>query len=253
MTNGEYGMTRGGWPDAAPVVVGPFVSPSSLGFDSSHVGRFTFPLIEEEASAETRPAVRQPRVLWPEYTQAKFAYEAMAGEVLRQWQPTTFQGGLADHAVLAFTSPCDGDGKTGLLLGLAPCLAEQARGEVLIVDVDLRHSDLTSRISIEKGDTGRTESIYPTNVPNLSVLPAASQHKDRKFAISRIEMLRDRWPLTLLDMPSLAHKSAAPLASRCDGVYLVTRLGYTPRRSIVEAAHLIRTAGGRLLGCLVIQ
>jgi len=65
-----------------------------------------------------------------------------------------------------------------------------------------------------------------------------------------IEELREGWSLVLLDMASLAHAEVAPLLGHCDGTYLVVRLGYTPRRAVTEAARVIRTVGGRLLGCV---
>ena len=49
-------------------------------------------------------------------------------------------------AVVALTSPGDGDGKTGLLLALAPQLAHRIAGGILVVDANFRKPDLTARL-----------------------------------------------------------------------------------------------------------
>ena len=68
-----------------------------------------------------------------------------------------------------------------------------------------------------------------------------------------IEHLREGWPLVLVDMPSLEHVESAAMMRRCDGVYLVVRLGHTARRAVAEAARVIERSGGRLLGCVVVE
>ncbi len=40
---------------------------------------------------------------------------------------------------------------------------------------------------------------------------------------------------------------------RCDGVYLVVRLGHTARRAVADAVRVIAHSGGRLLGCVVVE
>jgi hypothetical protein len=76
--------------------------------------------------------------------------------------------------------------------------------------------------------------------------------QSRGFDPSTSEDLREGWSLVLVDTPSLVHAEVAPMVQRCDGVYLVVRLGYTARRAVAEAAHVIRINGGRLLGCIAV-
>ena len=53
--------------------------------------------------------------------------------------------------MVMFTSPGDGDGKTDLLMALAPELAKHTTGSVLVVDANFRKPDLTSRLSLPAG------------------------------------------------------------------------------------------------------
>ena len=67
--------------------------------------------------------------------------------------------------ILAFSSPGDGDGKTSLLLSLAPELAKRTAAGVLAVDASFRKPDLTARLAISADRTsparrGFTRPIY---------------------------------------------------------------------------------------------
>jgi len=135
------------------------------------------------------------------------AYEELAAHLLAQLP--------ADRpAVVMFTSPGDGDGKTRLLRALAPVLSARADRRVLLLDTDLRKTPMAS-------------------------------------LTSRIDDLK-RGALVLLDAPSLLYPEVAALGAHCDGIYLVVRLGHTVRRAVGEAARAIDQSGGRLLGCVAI-
>jgi Mrp family chromosome partitioning ATPase len=217
--------------------------------------RFFFPKLPE--SWDCRSDEDGLGVVWPECRDAEknTACAKMADAIVRQ-----LSGGQdepsrawARHQVVAWTSTGDGDGKTDLLLLLAPRLAERIAGGVLAVDADPSQSDLTKRLDVPRGsNVSRPALIYPTNVDRLSVLPALRGVRSRTFDPSWIDELREAWPLTILDMNSLAAEEAATLANCCDAVYLVVRLGFTPRRDLSKAVRAVRRGGGRLLGCLAI-
>jgi Mrp family chromosome partitioning ATPase len=155
--------------------------------------------------------------------------------------------------VVGFISPRDGDGKTGLLADLAPQLAKRVAGNVLVVDANSLNPDLTSRLGLPLGKKSlEPDLIYPTNIERLNVLPCCPAGSFRSLNPSWIEDWREGWPLVLLDLPSLEHGETLPLACCCDGLYLVVRLGHTPRRAVRRAAQSVRRANGRLLGCAVI-
>jgi Mrp family chromosome partitioning ATPase len=220
------------------------------------IEQFTFPNLPEVDAAAPTPTV--PTVIWPEcdVTETVSACAEAARNILRHLS-------LDRPRMVLFTSPSDGDGKTGLLLTLAPELAKRTTGSVLVVDANCRNPDLTAQLHVPGGETRvQATLIYPTNLPRLSFLPAAPASKNASrsaqglpshgFDPSTNEELRAGWSLVLVDTPSLAHPEVAPMMQRCDGVYLVVRLGHTARRAVVEAARVIRLNGGRLLGCVAV-
>ena len=216
--------------------------------------RFVFPAVAD--SSEPAPKPESPKVAWPEYPDdaISLACKRAADAMLRQlWG----KGDDRDNApgrptVIAVTSPMDGDGKTSLLLGVAPFLAQQMRSGILIVDANLRKPDLTSHLSVPPGQTPIWPPlIYPTNVPRLNVLPAPAKLSPRNLDRGWLDDLREAWPLVVLDTPSLANANVLRLTCGCDGIYLAVRLGHTTQRAVRRAARIIRGGGGRLLGCIV--
>jgi Mrp family chromosome partitioning ATPase len=206
--------------------------------------RFAFPELRE--MPDRPPAGRPLQATWPEDPSAESAAACanMAEGILRQLS-------CGAGCVAAFTSPADGDGKTSLVVALAPQLAERAQGSVLAVDLNWHKPSLAARVYIPGQPAAGLPLIYPTNLPRLSFLAAAGR-PPRCLDRAWIEELRQGWSLVLLDLASLAHAEVAPLAGCCDGVYLVVRLGCTPRSAVAAAARVIRGAGGRLLGCAVV-
>jgi Mrp family chromosome partitioning ATPase len=203
--------------------------------------RFEFP--ELSRPFEASPAGTSPKAIWPECdcTETARACADLAEGICWRLPPNR-------PTILGFTSPGDGDGKTGLLLSLAPELAKLVKGGVLVVDADFRKADLTARLAIPAERTPPDSTpIWPTDVPRLSVLPAVRQEA------GWIEDLQDDWPLVLVDMDSLEHVEAADLLKRCDGVCLVVRLGHTARRAVAEAVRVVRDSGRELLGCVVVE
>lgn len=205
------------------------------------VRKFTFPAIGDGAVDELFYAI------WPrcDCTEAVCAGAKLANSLLGRL-PTN------RSSVVAVTSPCDGDGKTTLVEVLAPELARRTSGGVLAVDGDFRKSDLTARLAIPGWNTNGCSLAYPTDMVGLSVLPMSRQRLRSGADEGWIRGMRDRWPLTLLDMSSLSHRETAPVLRHCDGVCLAVRLGYTPRRAVVQAARIISICGGRFLGCVVV-
>ena len=67
-----------------------------------------------------------------------------------------------------------------------------------------------------------------------------------------LEKLKKRYQLVLIDAPSLAEVHTTAMISRCDGVYLVIRLGYTTPYDVREALRVIQQSGGRLLGSIAV-
>ena len=200
-------------------------------------------------------------LVWPECHDARTA--SACAEIGRSHATPVVRRGNRDSIpvcsldrpmVVALTSPGDGDGKTSLLLALAPQLAQRIAGGILVVDANFRKPDLTVRLGLPEARRGgavcaailggspqpeaaRPPVIYPTNLPRLNVLPASAGQNEgdgrwgRHSCLPRtdknvcptstlaswIDELRADWPLVVLDAPSLAHAETAPLARCCDG------------------------------------
>jgi len=188
------------------------------------------------------------------------AYDRLAESILSQFTGQT-------GAAVMFSSPGDGEGKTGTVVPLAAMLAQRTPGEVLLVDGNLHRPALADYLAIEPdcgladvllGTAAWQRAVCRTGVPRLSVLPGVrfSRRGERPPARWDLEPLlkelRADYPWVLIDTASLAHREVASLASSCTGVYLVIRLGQTARRAIAEAARVIGQCRGRLLGAVVI-
>ncbi len=104
-----------------------------------------------------------------------------------------------------------------------------------------------------------SDAVRPTATPHLALLPGGHRPAagDCLPLLTPLGwLLRElarHYPLVLLDAPSLAHPEAAPLASHCEGTYLVVRLGQSSPRQIRQSARLIARCKGRLLGCIAVE
>jgi Mrp family chromosome partitioning ATPase len=213
----------------------------------SRVKKYAFPAIppgDEESSIK-----KTPTAIWPkcDCTETLQAGMMLAEAICRQLAPNR-------PAVLALTSPGDGDGKTQVLSVLAPELARRMPQGVLVVDADFRKADLTSLLTLAAGRTpGEALLTYPTDHAGLSVLPMPPGFEWQYFDAAWVEQIRETWPLVILDMASLEHAETVSLLGHCDGVCLVVRLGHTSRRAVAEAGRVVSACGGKLMGSVVVE
>jgi Mrp family chromosome partitioning ATPase len=170
-------------------------------------------------------------------------------------------------ATVAFTSPADGPETTAVLVRLAPVLAEQIEGGVLLVDADFRRPRLAAEFGVEaraglgevlSGEASWSDAVRPTAVPRLHLLPGGplALQEGRAAESPDLErLLRDllrHYALLLVGAGSLTHPEAAEVAGACEGAYLVARLGQTTRPAVRQAAQLIQRCHARLLGCVAV-
>jgi len=189
-----------------------------------------------------------PRAIWPrcDCAQTQEACERLAASIA-----CGFPHG--HRAVVALVSPYEGDGKTTLASVLAPELARRISGGLLAVDADFRTGDLTARLTLAVSSaSGESPLIYPTDRPGLSVLPMSASWRSGCGDPAWIDILRENWPMVLVDTASLEHRETARLVRGCDVACLVVRLGRTLRRAVAESVRAITAAGGQLLGCIVV-
>ncbi len=190
--------------------------------------------------------------------------QGVGGEAFRKLRTSIgFLGVEKPIKALLVTSSVAQEGKTTVALNLASAYA-LGGFRTILVEADLRRPSL-HRVFGMYGTRGLTtvivgsvpldEAILHTETRNLSILLAGAippnpvellASEQLLDVLTRLKMMFD---VVIVDSPPLVPVAdPAALAGRCDGVVIVTRAGRTDRRRLVEAAHVIEHAGGRLLG-----
>lgn len=237
------GMAKNGLAEKSAADVGSAAAARQL----SWLKKFAFPAIppgDEESSIKKK----SPTAIWPkcDCTDTLQAGMRLAEAICRQLTPNR-------PAVLALTSPGDGDGKTQVLSVLAPELARRMPWGVLVVDADFRKADLTGLLTLAASRApGGSPLVYATDHAGLSVLPMPPGFEWQYFDAAWVDQVRETWPLVILDMASLEHAETVSLLGHCDGVCLVVRLGHTSRRAVAEAGRVVSACGGKLMGSVVV-
>jgi len=167
--------------------------------------------------------------------------------------------------VVAISSAIAGEGKTVSTVNLASNLASTGRKKVLLIDLDLRKSDLAKGlrfpsvpglVELLSGTASVNEVLRNLIEQGLHVIPSGRGVSTpwklitgEKFRIL-LKALRNQYDLILLDTPPMAPVSdTLALRDLVDGVVLVHRLGYTPHTLFRQALEDIGEK--KLLGVLL--
>jgi len=170
-----------------------------------------------------------------------------------------------DCKIIAITSAVAGEGKTVSTVNLAVDLASTGRKKVLLVDLDLRKSDLAKGlrfpstpglVELLTGTASLNEVLRHVGEQGLHVIPSGRRVSaswemiaGERFRIL-LEELRDQYNIILLDTPPMAPVSdTLVMRELVDGVVLVYRLGYTPHTLFRQALEDIGEK--KLLGVLL--
>ncbi len=190
------------------------------------------------------------------------AYKILRTQVLQRLNEN-------DWNVLAVTSPGKGEGKTLTALNLAASLAMEVDYTVLLVDADLRHPSLHTRLGIpgEPGlsdylldDAPLTELlVHPKGIDHLTILPGgrALQKNSAEMLNSPkmgrlAEEMKTRYPsrIVVFDLPPvLSAADALAFAPYVDATLLVIEEGKTKRTEVNHALELL--AGTNVLGTVL--
>ncbi len=166
---------------------------------------------------------------------------------------------------VAVTSSIAGEGKTVSTVNLAMNLASTGRKKVLLIDFDLRKSDLARELRITPqpgmveylgGSASLADTLRYGLAKELHVIPSGMQinapwdliagEKFRTF----LKEIRDTYDVILLDTPPIIPVSdTLALREIVDGFILVYRLGHTPHTLFRRAMEDI--GGPKLLGVLL--
>ncbi len=207
----------------------------------------------------TVPLVRDP-------LNADNAVLANAFDVLRVSAGIIAGNGVARAQVVAVTSAREGEGKSSTVVGLGRSLVRSGR-RVLLIDADLRRAGLSHQLGVT-GQRGLTEvlrdhsdfasSIVPGGGDLPDVLPAGEGDSSPPTLLDSLafeellDNVRRRYDSIVIDTPpSRQIADGIVVASKCDAVILVVRLGVVRRDDLAAIVDRLSSPSFRLLGEVV--
>ena len=172
----------------------------------------------------------------------------------------------AGPRVLLFSAAARESGTTTVLLNLAITLAQEDRTKVLILDANLNHPAVASKLGLRTtpglcevlaGQTPLAWALQPTPLASLQVLASGECIEPPDATFTRdyprlLDQLRQWFDWILVD-GGLWGDSPEPAAtsSLADAVYLVARESDTQSAEFLTARTRVKDGGGRLRGYVV--
>jgi tyrosine-protein kinase Etk/Wzc len=172
------------------------------------------------------------------------------------------------YKTVLVTSPGPGDGKSLLTVNLGFILATSG-SKVLLVDTDHRKPTLhlDAYLNVENspglfdlllGKASKTKAKKSTKIENLDVLTAGDIPPNPTVVLesSNFEAALDKflpkYDYVLIDSsPALMFADAAIVASRLDGVLIVSRFGKTPAKALVKTKETLERVGADIIGVVL--
>lgn len=167
---------------------------------------------------------------------------------------------------IGITSAVPGEGVTDVALQLATTLARSGAGQVCHLDMSLTGEGVAGRVGLPEASglsavlEEREKTVISFGCLECEELqfvpggpPAANPGRAARNvrAHQTLELARERFDRTIVELPALSTGNVPPLAEALDGVLLVVYAGVTPR-DLVEAA-LSRLAPEQVLGVVLNQ
>jgi protein-tyrosine kinase len=247
-----------------------------------------------ETRGETPPYVGVPTLAEPPIiatdTQPDLRFEDLQKHCLQQWRPgqhaNVFSPGLSAKAAeqfrtlrsrlyqlrgsqqlktLLITSAISGEGKTFLATNLGHAIARQPERRVLLIDADLRHSQMHESLGARsspgltdylRGDADEMGIIQYSPENNLCFISGGSEvgNPSELLSNSRVAMLLKRvaplFEWIILDSPpSLPVADASVLAEHCDALVVVIRACMTPAEVVQKGCQQLK--GRKVVGLVL--
>ncbi len=164
------------------------------------------------------------------------------------------------------TSSNPGEGKSTSVANIAITFAQMG-AKTLLIDTDLRrpvlhaifdHPRTEGLTNVLVGNIDLKEGIKPTHIDNLSLLcsgtlpPNPSELLASEAMEKLLEKASAQFDILLFDSPPvIAVTDAAVLATKLDGVVLVTKSGETNKDAMTRSRVLLENVNAKIFGVLV--
>ena len=159
-----------------------------------------------------------------------------------------------------------GDGTTTVAINLAAALASSGWKTVL-VDGDMRKKNRYKRLNENAGNglsdylmnkVALDKVVYETNVENLFYIPCGEliDNPVRLLCSNKMNDVRNELSMTydfiIFDMPAVdASQDAKVMAVSVDATILVSSIGETSKKGLVEAANALTEVKANLIGTII--
>lgn len=180
----------------------------------------------------------------------------------------TFAG--SDKKVIMITSAQPHEGKSFISMNLLRTYASLGK-RVVLVDADLRRSQLISRYGLQVGGVqhmglshylagmcSMEEILYQTNLQNAYMVPLTREVSNSLSLLNNNRMgkllsfLRERFDYVIVDAPPVGVIiDAVEIAKHCDGVIVAVKYNSVSRRELNETKRRIELTGCPILGVVL--
>jgi hypothetical protein len=152
----------------------------------------------------------------------------------------------------------------GALRPLFPLLAERTPGRTIVVECNdacraFARGDGDAALAPPGADeTFWARAVFRSSHPRLDLLLGVDASKEDVPAPwiepdALLDELRRAYQLVVLVAAPPSDLDIVSLAGACDGVYLVVRLGQTPRRRAGQVIRALQRSGAQVLGSLLLE
>ncbi|XZE34169.1 cellulose synthase operon protein YhjQ/BcsQ [Pirellulaceae bacterium SH501] len=178
-----------------------------------------------------------------------------------------------DSKAIGLTSLGDKAGHQRLAIQCAVALAEQVAGKVLLVQLSAPNSASSKLLVCTQGSAPEsgwdelvlgqaetTDSIAPTHISNLFLLPPKVTKQNREKSglpttsqiQSTLTLLKEQFDVVLVDLPCIkSSKGIAGVAASLDGVVLVADHRRDPSQKLQQATEQYRNQNVHWIGVVL--
>jgi len=204
---------------------------------------------------------------WVGKTKKGRANEYRLAESIDSIRTLVLQGGRESPKVIMVTSPAEREGKSSVAANLAASIA-RADKRTLLLEGSLRNPSVHAALQLDpstpgmaellRGETTGNEVIQPTAIDGLFAVASGAVDYAAINALSRPELgrilqgFRDSFDHVVIDAgPVLAYADTLLIGQGCDVTLLAVMRDVSSVAAISAAVDRLRSAGVRVLGCVV--